>query len=54
LILQNCFHDNNYGNEEDKKSEQSNEAESSNKEIFDIVKIIRLIDKVVLPNGTPK
>jgi seryl-tRNA synthetase len=55
LNLQNCFHDKNSDNEEnDKKFEQSVEVESSNKEIPDTVKIIRLIDKVIPPNGTPK
>ena len=55
INLQNCFHDNNSDVEkDDKKSEQSDEAESNNKEIFDIVKIIKLNDKVVLPKWYSK
>jgi hypothetical protein len=55
LNLQNCFHDNNSDKEEnDKKFEQSDEVESSNKEILNTIKIIRLIDKVVPPKWYSK
>jgi hypothetical protein len=55
LNLRECFQDNKFDNEDnDNKSEQSDEAESSNKAIFDTFKIIRTIDQVVLPKWYSK
>jgi hypothetical protein len=55
LNLQECFQDNKSDNEDnDNKCEQSDEAESNNKAIFDTVKIIKIIDKVVPPKWYSK
>jgi hypothetical protein len=50
LNLQNCFRDNNSENEEnDKKFEQSDEVESSNKEISILLRLSDLLIKLFLP-----